>query len=157
LLPRVLFLLLAFGAQAAPPASPYLDQAVEVGVPHWFQQVTFKDVGLASDRAERATWIRAVTRALASSLDARLMAHAHPAPEAADPRWHHACRGRHVYVDVWRSTSPDRVGFSLWRGCGADDQFAWQEVPTSLGLISSAQQVAGAIADVLSVCDERTC
>ncbi len=157
LLARTLLLLVALAAQAAPTPSPYLAETVDVGVSHWFQRVTFKDVGLAAGAGERETWIRAVTHALARALDTRLMARAHAVAEVAAPEWHHACQGRHVYVDVWRGTEPARVGFSLWRGCGAEDEFAWQEVPVDGAWVSSAQDVAGAIAHVLEVCGEAPC
>lgn len=137
--------------------SPYMSHTVEVDAAHWFQHVTFKDVGLAAGPADRDGWMRNVTRVLARTLDAGLHARARVEPSVADPEWHRACHGQHVYVDVWRSAGPDRVGFSLWRGCGDDDRFAWQEVPASDGWAASAPVVAKAIAHALRVCDAVTC
>lgn len=148
---------LTLSAPAAGEPSPYMSQTVQVGASHWFQHVTFKDVGLATGVADRDGWMRTVTRVLAATLDRRLHAHAGVEPRVADPAWHRSCLGRHVYVDLWRGSSPDRVGFSLWRGCGESDQFAWQEVPLSGGWQASAPDVARAIAHALRVCDAVTC
>ncbi len=150
-------LTLAAPAAFAGEPSPYMSQTVEVDATHWFQHVTFKDVGLAAGATDRDGWMRTVTRVLASTLDSQLHARASIEPLVSDPAWHRSCQGKHVYVDVWRSSSPDRVGFSLWRGCGESDQFAWQEVPMSGGWEASAPAVARAIAHALKVCDAVTC
>jgi hypothetical protein len=152
-----LALTVAAPAALAGEPSPYMSQTVEVGASHWFQHVTFKDVGLSTGATERDGWMRTVTRVLAATLDTRLHARASVEPRVADPAWHRSCQGHHVYVDVWRSTAPDRVGFSLWRGCGEGDRFAWQEVPMSGGWDASAPVVARAIAHALQVCDAVTC
>ncbi len=147
---------------AAPTAlagepSPYMSQTVQVDASHWFRHVTFKDVGLSVGPTERGRWMRTVTRLLAATLDPRLQARAVVEARVADPSWHRVCQGHHVYVDVWRSRDPDRVGFSLWRGCGEGDQFAWQEVPVTGTWAASAPSVARAIGHALRVCDAVTC
>jgi hypothetical protein len=148
---------------AAP--SPYLSVGVQIERgDHWFHRVSFKDVGLRlSGVGARDGAVEAVAEGIASSLESHLAAHAIHSAELADPAWHRSCQGHHVYVDLWRAESPARVGFSLWRGCDADDQFGWQEILVSEeGLsgdawIEEAARVGVAIGQALSVCSASTC
>ena len=111
----------------------------------------------------RDALVEAVAEGVAASLAPDLEAHPVHAAELADPAWHSSCQGKHVYVDVWHSSDPDRIGFSLWRGCDADDQFGWQEVPVdaaalqSTGWVTEAARVGRVIAAALAACGEHTC
>ena len=154
-------------AATDPTATPYSPWTVEVeGVPA-FDHISFKDVGLRPGDA----WVHEV---LASGLAEELMTLA-PEPIAAtvtfdpvyaDPAHHVACGDAHVYVDVWHSESPDRLGYSLWSGCEEDAQFAWRELPmTTVDLDDAAttlapltQHIASALGDALETgCFRRTC
>jgi hypothetical protein len=152
-------------ADAAAEAPTYLPFAVQVDGPLWFQTASFKDVGLRTrSDAQRRAVMEAVTDAFALRLGERQVpAHATYEPELADPAWHTQCRARHLYVDVWRSTAPDRLGFSLWKGCGADDRVAWTELPAPPGAFESADwldaatRLGAAIADAARACPDERC
>jgi hypothetical protein len=123
-------------SEVAPAASPYSPYVVDLeGVPE-FGRISFKDVGLRADGYSPA---HAEFQQVAMSLADQLMS-VEPAPmsaevlfldEYADPSAHQACGQSHIYVDLWRSESPDRLGYSLWSGCDEDAQFAWEEVAMS--------------------------
>jgi hypothetical protein len=150
--------------EAATPYSPF---TVEVAGVEAFDHISFKDVGLRPGDA----WVHEV---LASGLAEELMTLA-PDPVAAnvsfdpafaDPAHHVACGDAHVYVDVWHSESPDRLGYSLWSGCEEDAQFAWREVPVpevdwedaATTLAPLTAHIASALGDALETgCFRRTC
>ena len=148
-----------------PAGSPYLAVGVQVEAgDHWFSRVSFKDVGLRmSTPGMRDGTVEALASGIAMSLDGALEAHTIHSQELADPAWHHSCQGQHVYVDLWRSDSPARIGFSLWRGCDADDQFGWQEVSISEDAFSGADwvdeaaRIGEAIGQALAACGASTC
>jgi len=87
-----------------------------------FSVISFKDVGmsLASDEQQH------VYETIAEGLALELGSQMHHDPHSADPANHVACEGEHVYVDMWQSGSG--WGYSLWSGCGEDDQFAHREI-----------------------------
>ena len=152
-------------AAPAPPApSAYLSVGVQVEAEHWFQRVSFKDVGLSTpDRATRDDLVEAIAEGVAMSLSPALSAHSMHADELANPAWHRTCQASHVYVDVWQSVEPDRIGFSLWRGCGDEDQFGWQEMSVDratlrgAGWAAAAMRVGQAIGAALTTCGAATC
>ncbi|MCB9535544.1 MAG: hypothetical protein H6704_04700 [Myxococcales bacterium] len=151
-------------AAPTPTANPYLAIGVQLEKEHWFHRVSFKDVGLREvARDGRDALVEAVAEGVAASLSPDLEAHPVHAAELADPAWHSSCQGKHVYVDVWHSSQPDRIGFSLWRGCDADDQFGWQEVPVdasalqSTSWVTEAARVGRVIGAALAACGEHTC
>lgn len=122
--------------QIAATPSHYSPWVVEVdGVARW-RTISFKDVGLGLTDPNAPMSHPAVLEAIAESLAAELqmspvagpMTAASFDPAAADPAEHVVCANSHVYVDVWRGQNPDRWGYSLWSGCGEDDQFAWREI-----------------------------
>lgn len=90
------------------------------------QTISFKDVGLRLPESQRTVVLEAIAEAVASRLEGHTVHH----PDWATEGWHGQCRGAHLYVDLWRSPQPDRLGFSLWQGCSADDQLMSLEVPT---------------------------
>jgi hypothetical protein len=170
LAPVLLAMLAGCRADPPPAASPaareaYAPFTVTVDGPHWFHTVTFKDVGLrAPSDADRQAIIEAIGDAFAHRLSRRVPAHLDYDPTVAEPVWHTQCRGHHLYVDLWRSSGPDRVGFSLWKGCGADDRVAWVEVPAppsaleSPGWLDVASRLGETIADAaMQRCPHERC
>ncbi|MCA9526430.1 MAG: hypothetical protein KC549_09075 [Myxococcales bacterium] len=113
-------------ARAAEPAHPsYSAFGVHLGPKD--QTISFKDVGLRLADGQREAVIEAVAEAVAG----RLGGHAEHHPEWTTDAWHGQCRGEHLYVDLWRSPAPDRLGFSVWAGCSAEDQLMSVELPTT--------------------------
>ena len=98
-----------------------------------FKKISFKDVGLGGVREELR---EEVYERMASSLATELAVETSLSMPASviydeaitDPANHLACGSEHLYVDVWQSEEPKRWGYSLWSGCGEEDNFAWQEV-----------------------------
>ena len=83
-----------------------------------------------------------------------------------DPSNHLACGSDHLYVDVWQSDAPKRWGYSLWSGCGEDDNFAWKEIsyePSVAGDLSHdvkplAQSIVASIREANARgCYQKTC
>lgn len=151
---RALLLLLAFAATPA-LAHPHVYSPFAVTAPHL--SVSFKDVGLRVAPAERAAILEAIASGVANSLGAKQ----HHRPDWTRPGWHRQCRGQHIYVDMWRSAAPDRLGFSLWQGCSVDDRIAHVEVPTVAAAFEAADGLvrAGnfgeAIGDAIRSCTAR--
>lgn len=101
-----------------------------------FRKISFKDVGVHVTRDElRESLYETMAESLASELtvDTALSMPASVVYDEAimDPLNHLACGSDHLYVDVWKSDAPSRWGYSLWSGCGEDDNFAWKEVSFS--------------------------
>lgn len=148
-----------------PPSEGYVPFSVSVDAPHWFHAATFKDVGLrAASDADRRLVVEAIGDAFAQRLSRQVPARLEYDPAVADPAWHRQCRGHHLYVDLWRSTAPDRLGFSLWKGCGADDRVAWSEVPAppdaleSAGWLDVVSRLGETIADAAAAaCPDTRC
>jgi hypothetical protein len=99
-----------------------------------FNTVSFKDVGLDRETTDAndplfemiaASFAYEISQSEALGYDAQVTYD----EKILDPENHLYCGIDHLYIDVWRSTSPDRWGFSLWSGCGEIDNFAWKEVP----------------------------
>ena len=110
----------------------YSPFAVRVTGMEQFDIVTFKDVTSGVDNPDLLTYellAETLAAVLQEDPDLELASHVIFAEELRDPANHMSCELEHLYVDVWRSEGPDRWGFSLWSGCGEDDNFAWDEVP----------------------------
>jgi hypothetical protein len=142
-------------------AAVYSPFAVQVAGSFWIDTITFKDVGL---RLQDAGSQALVYEAFAAALALALVAHEAQAafePTVADPRWHTMCAGRHLYVDVWQSEAPRRLGYSLWSGCGADDRLAWVEVPlaTPVGAdpLAAAMLLAAEVTARIDPCPSVVC
>ncbi|MFN3196842.1 MAG: hypothetical protein ACE366_00295 [Bradymonadia bacterium] len=159
-----------------PVYSPF---AVRVQGPYWADVISFKDVGLkVKDQDTRTLWLEALADGLVAAMEqpvaAELMVEGAPSftslspekffsPELASPAAHTHCEGRHIYVDVWRSSSPERVGFSLWKGCSAEDKFMWREIPgerfgdRAIEDVDTAARLGAYIAGALAECPEAHC
>lgn len=147
----------AVHAAPGPHYSPFVVQMSHPELP--FHQISFKDVGMSVAPKERAFMYETIAQSLAVALAE------HPqqpmssevlfSSEAADPNSHLACGSAHIYVDLWQP-SAERYGYSLWSGCGEDDQFRWQEVDGSVEPL--AHDIAEALRRaVQSNCFTRHC
>ncbi|MCB9634522.1 MAG: hypothetical protein H6721_20555 [Sandaracinus sp.] len=109
-----------------PVYSPFLLRLDE-GSP--FGLISFKDVGMSLADDERVFVYESLAEGLAIALrehDAPLSSTVHHDHAIADPGNHTHCEGRHIYVDLW--SEAEGWGYSLWSGCGEDDQFAHRAV-----------------------------
>ncbi len=75
-----------------------------------------------------------------------------------DPNNHTSCGQHHIYVDVWRK-SEEAWGYSLWSGCGEDDNFAWIEVqaPGSDDITAAVEPLTQSIVQSLTKASETSC
>jgi hypothetical protein len=107
-----------------------------------FKKISFKDVGfkLKEEEDEARMVYELVAESLAQELasEERLKLAAEVAYDEAilDPNNHVACGSEHLYVDVWHSQRPERWGYSLWSGCGEEDNFAWREIKVEGAMVS---------------------
>lgn len=136
-----------------------------------FRKISFKDVGVRIDREElRESIYEVMAETLASELrvEAALSMPASVVYDEAilDPANHLACGSDHLYVDVWQSEAPRRWGYSLWSGCGEDDNFAWKEVSydphpegdVSIDIKPLAQSIVASIREANKRgCYQKTC
>jgi len=117
---------------AEPVYSPF---ALRLDGMDGFDVISFKSLGLIEPIGGTKGL---VLEALAASLRRELEAHADLSVKAAvyhdesltKPESHRSCEMRHIYVDVWHSSSPERLGYSLWAGCNERSRFAWREIPS---------------------------
>lgn len=131
-----------------------------------FKKISFKDVGVGElTHAERATLYETMAESLSYELslapDLEMPAQVAYDLEITDPKNHLACGSNHLYVDVWRSKSPERWGFSLWSGCGEQDNFAWKEVTymprETDDMIEEVKPLTRGIVDAIKVAEEQGC
>ena len=143
----------------------YSAYAVETPTNASFHIVTFKDVGIRHFTPNLEPLYETVAESLAlqmtSLADPAWTARAAYRAELLDPANHRHCATRHIYVDVWTSMEPDRWGYSLWSGCGEDDQFAWTELPMTSAaaddLVGHAEALTTSILGDLRSAQERGC
>ncbi len=134
-----------------------------------FKKISFKDVGLRhldKDQATRHGFYETMAESLAYELQMNeeldMSASRVIYDEAiVDPANHLACGSNHLYVDVWRSAEPTRWGYSLWSGCGEEDNFEWREVefePATDGdVIKDVSTLSKSIMESLEQADARGC
>ena len=94
-----------------------------------FGAISFKDVGMSLPDDHQVFAYEALAESLSLELQrgvADLSVEVRHTVEILDPAAHVACEGRHIYVDLWKAGSG--WGYSLWSGCGEDDEFAHREV-----------------------------
>ena len=148
---------------AAPQYSPFLVamSVDERELP--FEQISFKDVGMSLPAEDRSYVYETLANSLAHALashDEPLTSEVQHTPSLMDPDTHLACTAGHIYVDVWQSerASGPTWGYSLWSGCGEDDQFAHREVPVGAGdALASVAPLARDIASSLRRAVETSC
>jgi hypothetical protein len=127
------------GVVAEAPKYRYSPFVLKVGQGSVFKKISFKDVGykLKEEEDEARQVYELIAESLAQELasEARLGLAAEVAYDEAilDPNNHVACGSEHLYVDMWHSQTPERWGYSLWSGCGEDDNFAWREIKVEGG------------------------
>lgn len=132
-----------------------------------FSEISFKDVGMMSvPEAERADVYEAIAESLAVELGhdegLSLPGEVHYSEAMSDPSNHLSCAARHVYVDLWDGTAPSRWGYSLWSGCGDEDQFAWREIArprdSDAAIASLTRSIASSLRDAVRTgCYTRQC
>lgn len=145
------------------PSYFYSPFVVSLAGNHPFKVVSFKDVGL-----KRATpvpndpLLEVIAESVAQHLSqSTLNVEAAVSYDEAilDPNNHVACGSDHLYVDIWRS-GDTKFGYSLWSGCGEDDNFAWKEVPATFepdDLATVVEPLAASITETLSAATAKSC
>ncbi|MEL6179101.1 MAG: hypothetical protein AAFS10_09110 [Myxococcota bacterium] len=126
-----------------------------------FEVVSFKDVGLMShEPVESDPLLETIAESLSHKLTAQGQgSQVNYSAAIMDPTNHCACESSHLYVDLWR-TQASGWGYSLWSGCGEEDQFAWREVvgvPARVDLIEQVEPLTQSILDDLSRATRRGC
>ncbi|MEM6958313.1 MAG: hypothetical protein AAF645_21700 [Myxococcota bacterium] len=136
----------ANAALAAEPSALYSPFVVELestsSEPMPFSRISFKDVGMSIDPADRTYEYELLAERVAEAMGQRFasFSHVRHAPEGSEPSNHMACEGGHIYVDLWSVN--EGVGYSLWSGCGEDARFAMREVsPVSGVAVDIAEQL----------------
>lgn len=134
-----------------PVYSPFV---VQMSTDTPFSVISFKDVGMSLESDEQQQIYETIAEGLAMELGSQMQ---HD-PHSANPDNHLSCEGEHVYVDLWQSGSG--WGYSLWSGCGEDDQFAHREVEVSIeadNRIASIQSLTDDIASELRRAVRENC
>ncbi|MEM9072455.1 MAG: hypothetical protein AAGE52_28370 [Myxococcota bacterium] len=85
-----------------------------------FSVISFKDVGMSIPQDDREFMYESLAEGLSMELASMESAVQHM-PHMSEPANHLSCEGQHIYVDLWREDQG--WGYSLWSGCGEDDQF----------------------------------
>mgnify|MGYP006296653371 CR=1 FL=1 len=131
-----------------------------------FDTVSFKDVGLGRESPEPndallETISQAFVYEVGNHTDLNYQGEVVYDERILDPANHLYCGERHLYIDVWRSESPKRWGYSLWSGCGESDNFAWQEVEVDEAKVGTLTEevspLAESIADRLAEAESSNC
>ncbi len=148
---------------AKDPGYFYSPFVVSLAGTHHFKQVSFKDVGLKRlEPLPNDPLLEVIAESLAAHLsESQLNVQAQVSYDATilDPLNHVACGGDHLYVDVWRA-GEDRLGYSLWSGCGDNDNFAWKEVPAQFepnDLASLVDPLTASITESLAKATQKSC
>ena len=135
-------------SKAHPKAPIYSPFVVEISssVPHElsFSVISFKDVGMSIDPSEQSYEYEALAEGVADRFAASFpeperQASVRHLPEITDKDQHVACEAGHIYVDLWKAAKG--TGYSLWSGCGEDDEFAHRELAT-MDSIAVAKDIA---------------
>jgi hypothetical protein len=139
--------------------SPFV---VNVKGSKFFQSISFKDVGMKrASKDPNDPMLEVIAESLAQHLmetgDGMMTQVAYD-EGLLDPNNHTACGQHHIYVDVWRK-SDVAWGYSLWSGCGEDDNFAWIEVPAqrSDDITTAVEPLTLSIVQSLNKAAETSC
>ncbi|MFP4600300.1 MAG: hypothetical protein ACLFVJ_18745 [Persicimonas sp.] len=130
-----------------------------------FDTVTFKDVGLPRDGdGPDEMLLEVISESFAQQIVARSEfdydASVSYDADVLEPANHLHCEIDHLYVDVWRGSSPERWGYSLWSGCSERQNFAWREIPAPADdsdLADWVEPLTESITDTLAEASERGC
>jgi hypothetical protein len=126
-------------AAHGPSYSPFVVHMSQPGLP--FGEISFKDVGMSLPEEERVVAYETLAESLSLELQRRMndiSVEVHHTVEILDPAAHLACEGQHIYVDLWKAG--EGWGYSLWSGCGEEDEFAHEEVePTAVAIAGTAE------------------
>lgn len=141
----------------APMYSPFVVVVDDPSVP--FHEISFKDVGMSLPEGDTTFVYETIAESLRHELMSReLDASVEYNADATSPEHHLACEGEHIYVDLWHGASSPRWGYSLWSGCGEDDEFAWQELTHDAeDHTGAAEPLARGIARSLDTAIESGC
>ncbi|RAL20530.1 hypothetical protein DL240_15940 [Lujinxingia litoralis] len=132
-----------------------------------FRTVTFEDVGMKQPNPGEMDPL--VHQTIAESLSKKFSEHEGlnyrskvlVDESLKDPANHLFCEAEHLYVALWRGYEPDRWGYSLWSGCGEDNEFAWKEVLDPVGLdgdlVDAVAPLAESIAESVYQASEAQC
>lgn len=123
-----------------------------------FGLISFKDVGMSLADDERTLVYESLAEELAIALrdDAAMSSTVHHDHAIANPANHVHCEGHHIYVDLW--SEAEGWGYSLWSGCGEDDQFARRAVRTNRSdRLASLDPLADDIASSLRNAVQTNC
>lgn len=138
-----------------PVYSPFLLHVTEAP----FGLISFKDVGMSLDTDERGLVYESLAEGLAIALrdhETSLSSTVRHDHAIADPANHTHCEGRHIYVDLWSES--EGWGYSLWSGCGEDDQFAHRAVRVDRSdRLASLDPLASDIAETLRAAVRSNC
>lgn len=129
-----------------------------------FERISFKEVGKNLQKKETHLEVyEAIAESLAMELgkEAKLSMNAQVEYDTSilDPANHVSCGAAHLYVDFWQS-APGKWGYSLWSGCGEEDNFAWHEVASSFvaaDVVDRVQPLARGIVNSLKVATRKKC
>lgn len=127
-----------------------------------FDTISFKDVGMSVSSSSRPYVYESIAQSLSNELAS------HPAQpvasrvvyskEIVDPSAHLHCESGHIYVDIWQDASNDTWGYSLWSGCGEEDQFAHEQLGAAGdGSLASVEPLTRDIASSLHRALETGC
>ncbi len=134
-----------------PSYSPFvLHMSRPDGLP--FGAISFKDVGMSIPEQERVLAYETLAESLSLELQRRMddvAVEVRHTVEILDPAAHLSCEGRHIYVDLWKAG--EGWGYSLWSGCGEDDEFAHEEVePTRVAVAGTAESFEPLTRDIVA-------
>ncbi len=130
-----------------------------------YHTITIKDVGLLrTDLTPHAPLLEVIAESISQELsNGELGYEAYVSYDRAlaDPENHRACGDRHIYVDVWNRDATT-WGYSLWSGCGEDDNFAWKEIKSpgvekDQELYEQVEPLARSIHQSLQAAEETHC
>jgi hypothetical protein len=130
-----------------------------------FRVVSFKDVGMKLSDDDAMMMYETIAESLALELGAsqnlKMRSQVAYDESILDPKNHLACGSDQLYVDLWRSEGPARWGYSLWSGCGEDDNFAWKEVKVEAldtgDPIQDVKSLTSNIASTLAAATSKGC
>jgi hypothetical protein len=129
-----------------------------------FNLITFKDVGLKrADTSINHPLLEVVAESLSYAIGTSDLGYG-PAmvgydESLADPDNHRACGQNHLYVDIWK-TKDGGFGYSLWSGCGEEDNFEWRQLegaPAGDTLADQVEPLTSAIVDSLKKAKASGC